>query len=396
MRTGGGAQSESCLHIPRIKVVLETIEIRNYKSVEKISLPLGRVNVLIGENGAGKSNVLEAIALAGAASAGKLDNEFLASRGIRVTQPQLMRSGFSDSSKDMPIEVVFNEGKFDCPPTYIIAHDNSPYSRWECFLENDNVKADASTFMEEMSSLMDGKAKVTLSEDLFDLLRRRLVPGGKCLRDFIIFSPENSSLRKFEAEGQILPLGINGEGLLKFLSVLSQDEDKSAINSVKNGLKFFGWFKDFDIKQDANGFLTHILIEDRYLAKGSFSFDQKSANEGFLFLVFYFALFSSKLTPEFFAVDNIDASLNPKLCEQLMRHLVTLSKEHGKQVILTTHNPALLDGLNLDDDEQRLFVVSRGSRGQTKITRVKKPADMTIRLSEAFLRGSLGGLPKGF
>lgn len=85
--------------------MLVTVRIENYKSVEKVVLSLGRINVFIGENGAGKSNILEAIALAGAAQARKLDNEFLASRGIRVSGPQLMRSAFTARKTREPIKV---------------------------------------------------------------------------------------------------------------------------------------------------------------------------------------------------------------------------------------------------------------------------------------------------
>jgi len=66
------------------------------KSIENLSINLGRINVFIGENGCGKSNILEAITLASAATQNKLDNEFLTSRGVRVTIPQLMRSAFYD------------------------------------------------------------------------------------------------------------------------------------------------------------------------------------------------------------------------------------------------------------------------------------------------------------
>lgn len=65
--------------------VVQKIVIENFKSIKELSLELGRVNIFIGENGAGKSNILEAIALAGAAVSDKLDNEFLASRGIRAS-----------------------------------------------------------------------------------------------------------------------------------------------------------------------------------------------------------------------------------------------------------------------------------------------------------------------
>ena len=47
--------------------MITKVQIENFKSIEKLSLPLGRVNVLIGENGCGKTNILEGIAMAAAA-----------------------------------------------------------------------------------------------------------------------------------------------------------------------------------------------------------------------------------------------------------------------------------------------------------------------------------------
>ena len=85
--------------------MIRELQINNYKSLHDLTLEVGRFNVFIGENGCGKSNLLEAIALVAAAAADKLDNEFLVSRGIRVTEPQLMRSAFSDESLQKPIKI---------------------------------------------------------------------------------------------------------------------------------------------------------------------------------------------------------------------------------------------------------------------------------------------------
>ncbi len=109
--------------------MLKEVRIENYKSIQKLKLELGRVTVLIGENGCGKSNILEAIALASAAADDKLDNEFLASRGIRVTEPQLMRSAFEKDnlSKEVKIDLTGNEQQRFC---CVLQNDNSPYSKW--------------------------------------------------------------------------------------------------------------------------------------------------------------------------------------------------------------------------------------------------------------------------
>ena len=86
-----------------------------------------------------------------------------------------------------------------------------------------------------------------------------------------------------------------------------------------------------------------------------------------------------------------------------MKYIYTLACKYDKQIFLTTHNPALLDGINLNDDQQKLFVVSRAKKGgQTRVKALsadKKPVDSEgkpLPLSEAMLRGYIGGLPKGF
>lgn len=396
--------------------MITDIDIQNYKSIENLHLKLGRVNVFIGENGAGKSNILEALALMAAVAAGKLDNEFLSSRGVRVTKPEWMRAAFTQTNANQPISISgkFNGQKY----TFKLQHDNSAYAKW--VLQELNVN-DGNAVTITQKNTADKFAAISMGAIVGNAFR----PGlgtligalvGAAIADeptisrtvgqvedlhayvheFIIYSPENTSLRQFEKEGQITPLGINGEGLLKLLSFYNEKENSPELAQIKAALKLLGWFQDFHIDPSAEGNRLH--IHDRFLHDAHPMLDHRSANEGFFFLLFYFALFISDLTPKFFAIDNIDASLNPKMCEKLMVELVKLAKQGNKQVVLTSHNPCILDGLNLDDDEQRLFVVSRDVDGQSQIRRIKKPRDTghPVRLSELFLRGALGGLPKGF
>ncbi|MFK7799418.1 MAG: AAA family ATPase, partial [Aureispira sp.] len=49
--------------------MIKEIRIQNFKSVQKLKLDLGRVNVFIGANGCGKSNILEAVTFGAAAAA---------------------------------------------------------------------------------------------------------------------------------------------------------------------------------------------------------------------------------------------------------------------------------------------------------------------------------------
>ncbi|UKJ74442.1 AAA family ATPase [Azospirillum brasilense] len=441
--------------------MIENVTIKNYKSILKAEMSLGRINVFIGENGAGKSNILEAFALVGAASAGKLDNEFLASRGIRVTAPNFMRSAFTPECNKDPIEItVSNENLSHVK--YIIENGNEPYANWSYSVEIGTLGAREDVEIKEgvkvTTGINKGRArdfidKIIKERDLdIDIviehasvfskalieasrhaksMKSNTVDGGgskafeignknifaeivyeyissesgsglykQILKDFIVYSPENTALRRLDPEGQIEPLGINGEGLFKLLSVLDSGPNSQVVKDINKKLNLFGWFNGFNLVSGNSGETGSLAIQDRFLSETMNVFDQRSANEGFLFLVFYFALFSTELTPRFFAIDNIDASLNPKLCQKLIRELVALSKKHDKQALLTTHNPAVLDGINLDDPDQRLFVVSRNTKGETRVRRIenKPKADGVekVKLSEAFLRGSLGGLPRSF
>jgi predicted ATPase len=344
--------------------------------------------------------------LASAAANDKLDNEFLTSRGIRVTDPKFMRAAFhaENFSDDIFIQLKGND---DANIQFLLQNDNLPYSKWtwrnkDKFSEPEEINDILKRHSDHLS-ISDLKGKKGKKGKRILGLADKIVKREKIIKlkihNFLIYSPENSLLREFEKKGQIEPLGIKGEGLFKLLKVLYLENNQDKLNVIKEKLKVINWFEDFEIPKDLSEGHRIIQIKDKYLNEKTSFFDQYASNEGFLLLLFYYSLFVSEKTPDFFAIDNIDASLNPKLCWHLMKDLVQLAKQYNKQAILTTHNPAILDGLNLDDPNQKLYVVFRNKQGYTKIRQIEKPEPIDlepVRLSEAFLRGYIGGLPKGF
>jgi AAA15 family ATPase/GTPase len=389
------------------------IHIKNFKSVYNADFELGRFNVLIGENASGKSNILEAIAFGGAASADLLSNEFLTSRGIRVTEAQLMLSAFSKTKKVKNCLLDFWADKK-------IYNYNIKHTKTEGWREK-NQDILFSTFKNSILELYSEKTKQVdpttqkiitsllnyIPEDerkesfdeMINIGAEKVIEDeltNNHLSEFLIFSPENSYLRNFFDEQQIEPLGIKGEGLLKLLKKMSKEKGQKKFKKLVNHLKILEWVEKVEIPKTAFINEKYITIKDKYIDESIKYFDQRSANEGFLFLLFYLTLFISNETPVFFAIDNIDSSFNPKLCTQLIKMLVKLSKEHKKQVIVTTHNPFILDGLDLSDDKQRLFVVRRNIDGHTVSTRIKPNKSLSYKLSEAWMNGFIGGLPNNF
>lgn len=408
--------------------MIERLEIANFKSIQRLELHPGRVTVLIGENGAGKSNLLEAIAFGSAALGNKLDNEFLASRGIRVTDARFMRSAFQLKNSN-PISITFVGNDETLHVKVSSDESDGPYPNWQAarrvpdgliarvIEEADVDKTDTTQVSDEFAEqffnailersqepIPPGKqvslqATKALLIALFRAMDRSFsrLPSSK---SFVIYQPEASSLRTFAVEGQILPLGVRGEGLFRLLGTFGREGYAEQWKDLADSLRLLDWLKEVHLPDEEQSVRRSIFMRDRFLDAELGVFDQRSANEAFLFLLFYLALFVSPDTPEFFAVDHIESSLNPKLCTQLTRRLVLLAKKYGKQVLITTHNPAVLDGLDLSDDEQRLFVVRRSRQGDTRLRRVgppqPEPGQKPIKLSEAFLRGLLGGVPQNF
>jgi hypothetical protein len=69
-----------------------------------------------------------------------------------------------------------------------------------------------------------------------------------------------------------------------------------------------------------------------------------------------------------------------------------------RQMLFTAHNPAVLDGLQLEDPEVRLFAVERNSDGMTVFRRITlSPELQTLNeqypLSRLWMMGHLGAVP---
>ena len=93
--------------------------------------------------------------------------------------------------------------------------------------------------------------------------------------------------------------------------------------------------------------------------------------------------------------------LNPGLATALTKRFAEwiLASKDDRQVLMTSHNPAVLDGLPLQDDRVRLFTVDRDNRGKTIVKRVvanKKLLDMAAKgwtLSRLWTNKLIGGMP---
>ena len=393
--------------------MISDITIKNFKSVVDVSLPLGRFNLLIGANGCGKSNILEGIALGAAAGLNKLDYEYFANRGIRVVDPKMMMPAF-EVIKNEEIEITILNSKHQQTQYFIHYNEESKPPKWEddsmnlshffSITKNDFPKAEKD--IRNLQKLINQIAHLQKErgDDILLSVRLRkngneinIIPDNDELNKFIIYSPEETKLRQADNSNRTYPLGRHGEGLFAYLKELAQRPDSNQMfEEIKEHLKILDWFDDLEVPTGQLSMEFNLKLKDSYLTDTLNTFDQRSTNEGFLYLLFYLTLIISDETPRFFAIENIDTAFNPKLCREVTRRLIELARKHNKQIIATTHNPAVLDGINLYEDDVRLLVVRRTIDGYTKTNRVTLKGEMTMPLSEAWQKGFIGGLPDNF
>lgn len=374
-------------------------------------MDLGRFNVIIGANGCGKTNILEAVAFAAAANMKKLDNEFLINRDFRLTKPELMVNAFEEGAYEMeegPLK-DFSDGAFFVSlgedgkknRQIAIAHqpETNTWHNMSAYANQEDYAFLTSIQGEELDeeSLKDNIQVLQKSRsEKFARLIELFGPSQSDINAFLIYHPTEKHLKEVK-DSPIFPLGIRGEGLLQYLKDKSQQtEYKEMFESINEGLGMLDWFDGVAVPGDLLSNEYKLSIGDRYLRDSMHFFDQRSTNEGFMFLLFYLTLFNSKDTPPFFSIDNIETALNPRLCTELTSRLINTAKEKDKQVIMTTHSPFVLDGLDLSDDEVRLFVARRDIDGHTRLERVMYREDRNMPLSELWMSGLIGGLPDNF
>ncbi|WP_316824717.1 AAA family ATPase [Pedobacter miscanthi] len=393
-------------------IFLRELVIKNYKSIVDTTIDLGRFNVFIGANGSGKSNLLEVLACIGAAKVNDLSLDGLNSRGVRFAKPDLMISSFANENIVPVIDVKLSfqngENNEDIKVTLSPVDSKDTFTKWVDLAAD---SSDSKELLQKINTITKENPGISIKK-LLEMVgeiveKEKDTEDNKfyeLLSDYAIYDINTATLRGISGiESRKTPLGLNGEGLDLLISGLNK-EDRNYINNQF----YFSWLAEIiaDKKEDPKlkglkpgRSKSNLYFRDKFMRQENNIFSAENSNEGILHVLFYLNLFMSNNTPTIFAIDNIETALNPRLCRVLIKELARLANKNGKQVLITTHNPAILDGLNLMNDEQRLFEVSRNDKGFTKVERIQFKSnleDKPFRLSDMWVKGLLGAVPTNF
>lgn len=388
---------------------LRQLHIKGFKSIVDQELELGRVNCFIGANGVGKSNILEALGVLGAAAAGRVDDEAIIRRGVRPGLPRLYKASFHSGA---------------IPPHIFLEAGTSPLTAYRVSLLNPLVRPEPAWSFK--SEYLSSNGTQTVSRAPRDKSRLHLTDSAglaalkivefapedpaaallKALQSYAIYTPNTPALRGTMQDPQTRPpVGLVGGGLAEGVEAVKRAVSADLLGEA---LDFIDWVDEVSATDSASALLSPsvprskqvLRFTDRFMAPSRNALTAYDASEGALYVLFAAVLCLSPSSPSIFSIDNLDSALNPRLVTRLVGRLAAwlAAASPDRQLLFTAHNPTVLDGLDLDDDEVRLFAVERNSEGHTTVRRITLTPELEALnkeypLSRLWAMGNLGAVP---
>ena len=411
--------------------MITKLTVKAFKSLAELELELGQVNVLIGANGSGKSNLLEAIGVLGAAASGRVDDGSLLRRGVRPGVPALYKTCLRGIRMPPFVQFGADWARDGHEASYRVGLGNpikDPAPAWQYrteTLEDDGVVKVSRGPRSKPPNPEAGWAALHLVEfepasPAASILKR--------LQEYVIYSPTTATLRGLVPDSQTRePVGLSGgrlpEAVLGLLRARRRQPKVPPGSDERPGhepwryhrrvcsqaLSLIDWATAYYASPRLAGVLSPsvpsgrmtLRFQDRFMRRNRDVLTAYDASEGALYVLMAAVLGAHPEVPPFLAVDNFDHSLNPRLACALVERFCgwVLDNSSPRQVLLTTHNPLVLDGLDLTDERIRLFAVDRTSKGRTVVQRVlvdealMQKAREGWTLSRLWVMGEIGGVP---
>jgi hypothetical protein len=232
-------------------VTIREVKIQGFKSIHVADLELGRVNCLIGANGSGKSNLLEAIGVLGAAANGVVDDESLLRRGVRAGLPRLYKSSFATERTPAHIAIGVTGAAAEAYRVSLLNPLESPEPAWVYKTE---VLSDGD--VEIVSDGVRNKKNLNPKAGIAALQLVDLDPHNPAaqlmerLQNFAIYCPNTPTLRGILPDQQSrVPVGLSGGQLAEGFDTLRKhleargDEGEDILDRV---LELIDWVKDIE------------------------------------------------------------------------------------------------------------------------------------------------------
>ncbi len=351
--------------------MITRFKIDNFKSLVDFELPpapheLNGFTCLIGLNGAGKSTLLQAFDFIAQVAAGSVQSwldhrewkksELVSHLGKKT--PVINFTVGLKTSTGSKIEWIarFNTTQLRCTAEMIIVGNETVLTLDDGRLKVARAGSTEYHEFEKVPFEYQGSVLSTLKlpDARPEIAEVKAALQG--LRSLELLSPQLMR-KKARAANDI---GASGEKLSPFLDQLSFEKQTALLVTLR---QFYPQLRLWTVKGYRAGWKSLRIFE--HYAKQS-AVDAGHINDGFLRVI---AILSQQYTEhQVLLLDEIENGINPALIEKLMDFLVGLG-EHGKQVIVTTHSPVILNFIEDHVAENSVILLYKTTDGRTQACR---------------------------
>ena len=332
---------------------IREVHIRNYKSIGQATVAMGGLTILVGANGAGKSNFLDAMAFVSDCLTDSVELAFKSRGGLASVR---RRSGGHPTHIGIRIVADLGPHKVADYSFEIAAEKGEQFSvaRERCHVEE--FMGPAHFFEVERGHFktpIEG-IRPSVALDRLALFAASATPEFRPVYDFLtgmrFYSIVPSELRKLQPPdaGEVLRAdGANAAAVLKRIKSDNPDRYRrinSLLAAAVSGIqsadhKSVRQWETVEFRQDVG-------------QKHPWTFDAMNVSDGTLRLLGLLVAIYQPGRATVLGIEEPEATVHPAVTEQILEVLVDAAR--FRQVVVTTHSPDLLDFPDLQDDQLRV------------------------------------------
>lgn len=328
---------------------IQKLTVRGFRSLSHIEWAPGDLNLVIGPNASGKTNLLRVLELLSVAARGGLGKYVQGQGGIEP----LLWDGRVDS---ITLQVNFLP-QISSPQSYFlrlgrIGKTSSFRVDKESYLQDENTSlirdGRQAAIFDANRNYVESKEDVAEDETLLSMtsgpfaVNRNLQHVQQEFASWSIYkdfdSTENAAIRKPAVTRMEKRIAPDGQNLTSVLHTLySGDRDFKREINLAMRTAFGEEFEELIFPPAADQ-LVQLRIRWKSLKREQSAADLSDGTLRFLFLL---AVLGSSDPAPLIAIDEPEVGLHPSMLPIIAEYAVQASKK--SQVILTTHSPAMLD-----------------------------------------------------
>ena len=393
--------------------MIDRIVIENFKSLRRVDMSLGRMNLFIGANASGKSNFLDALRVLQGIGNGFTISEILDGKprsatsavwsGIRGGSAMIRFAGLKDSL-DVCIDV---QGQFKSRHPWDVVRAQDPrlqtLNSWPAwaftiafspeagrvtrerfgldqhtvydFRGSDGARScahyDSGTpgskglFPVDVQRPVLGQFAKRYALELFDDCPREhpdlAVRAATLLADTQRVDPAPAHLRGYSEAPRAQRMGEHGENLAAVIDTLCHDD------ATRDA--YLSWLQELRPEEVTDVGVLHGALGEPLLMldEGGRKFPAPALSDGTLRFAALAAAFFQPDMPSVMTLEEIENGVHPNRLRILLELLRTQAEEANTQVVATTHSPTVLDWLEERDYETTFLCKRDEETGESRI-----------------------------